>query len=409
MKKIITISQKDYATDLIWQRIVGLKATRKTAQQQALKLPSELGTLYRFLLRKSSRQYGVSPHLEHKKLSYSAAVEIADRIAENFAALFEVPQGYYFLSVMQGEIHPSSDRLFSMNESEQAKQALRLVLQDERISTIFAPTILSIPDSKEVLLETIFQQKRRVFESFRKKDRLILLTKSSETKQYKKIYGLLFVSFVLAIFSLTSFLFKNKPQESSEHHPVIQVVEPWEQKPAAKPVLEGCIQRVLSYPEIAGAMIKNADCNAEQVIYHYRPYARNSLTLIAEDKKIPKECQVIFSGTRSETDVQLICKNRIVGTIGQISIRPIYEESQKLWRDLGGYGAILTVDTGDKSGLNTEHHAFDSVKEIKLGLKMDFPPDLIIKSISYFPSLVITNINLSYPNLWSVNGVDYAS
>ncbi len=405
----IRVGSAIFATNLFWQLTSGPGASAAAARRQAAKLPREIGVFGNIVVRRTlPRQYGVSSvnNAEHRVGMLSAAAVLADCIEGNWAGIFEVAEGWYFVACKRGIIHPDSDRLFPRGDRELARRELEAVLQDDKIGTIYAPAELNLAKASERLIAPLLAKAGRKMPRFSAANRLSPFDQRVATlRLVMKMVPWAAASFgSLAVGPLlweALDLWLTPPSLPK----VVRVADPWEELPAANTVLQNCVYAMLTYPELPGASMKAAECRHNAVTYHYAPYVSVALPLIRSEKATPG-CQLRpENGSRFHLDCPMATPRKM----GRQTALPEELASQRLWDIFGSTGAALTL--GPAAGLVPKDPAHPEAgprgKSIAVSAKLGLPPDAMAEAATAIPAFTLAAVTYTAPNLWTFEGTLY--
>ncbi len=398
-----------FATNLFWQLTSGPAASAAAARRQAAKLPPEIGTFGHIVVRRTvPRQYGVSSvnNADHRSGMMSAAAALADILEGNWAGLFDVAEGWYFVVCKRGIIHPDSDRLFFRGERELARRALEAALQDDKITAAYAPDDMNIGRASERCAAPLLAKAGRKMSRFFGVNRLAPLDQRAATlRQVMKAVP--WVAAGVAALALGPparelvDLWLTPPSLPGP----LRVADPWEDQPPAHAVLRSCVRALLTYPELPGAAMKGAECRPDAVIYHYTPFLRVALPLIRGERAAP--------GCRLHPDtgssLLLDCPLAAPARMGRQAALTEEVGGQRLWDAFGALGAALALGPALAIPPRDPQHPEPGPRGrmITVSAKLDLPPDAVAQAAVAIPAFTVAVVTYTAPNLWSFEGTLY--
>lgn len=237
---------------LLW-RPLPLKNSKSTAQQLLKNTGAEHWVLH---CRDDQAQCGIAPPLPGGQQYYSAALLLMSQLGDHWVGIFEWHNGQYLLfGVTDGQIVPGCDGLF--------ESAAKVTAQFERYqalcdwSTRYAPTHLNL-GGNPLDLDTLLNSHTPL-------DYPLQAAYNTPQNRQRRLFGagLLLLLLTLAYLGWRYHAQQQaalqlaqqrllQAQKQRQRNKQQQTEAVWRQQPAARTVLQQCVQRLSHYPLLLG-------------------------------------------------------------------------------------------------------------------------------------------------------------
>jgi hypothetical protein len=349
----------------------------------------------------------------------SAAALLADLTKENWAAVFDLPEGFYLITCRDGSVWPGSDRLFPRIERNAAREDLANIALGGK-GLIYAPADFKIEGAVERKLDEMLAPLLAKRSRFSGRNRLTPI--HGFTLPGVNLKLLIGVGSV----GLTALLAPMAWQTGMDWlhpKPKTSFVRPpgrWETAAQPGPLLARCTSAILTFPSLAGADLVSSDCRPGSVKYHYTVTSSVALALI-QQQKAPSGCQL---NPAAAGKLEMSCPVESVAPRGPGPLLTEAAVTQDAWRQLGMLGGQLQLDPGIVISVSAPGQA--PVKAQKFTLDISLPPvtfadraeqiqGLAIQQITYNAKQVVSDVGAaaksgpqaSVAAVWKIEGEIY--